>query len=170
MSQRRTEDLIESLANRIGALIARDEYAQREAEREERFVFSKLLKDATTSNGELRYTLGVAYAPNELDAHSEWVGSDELRKCAWSAALRTVKADTMHNEEPAGVIVESWLSPIDFEMKDVTGAIQSVPKGAWMIGTVWTSKAFDAIKAGRLKGLSIAGLGVSKPNALPDEE
>lgn len=56
------------------------------------------------------------------------------------------------DEEDLGMIVESYIAPIDL----LIGA-QTVKKGAWLLGVVWSPTMFAKIKSGARTGLSLYG-------------
>lgn len=64
--------------------------------------------------------------------------------------------DDMHlqvgDEDDLGTIVESYIAPVDMEI----GA-QTVKKGAWLLGVIWSDAMWKKIKAGKRTGLSMYG-------------
>lgn len=55
-------------------------------------------------------------------------------------------------DEPCGVIVESYVAPIDMTVNG-----EAIKKGTWMLGVVWTPEMFAKIKKGERTGLSMYG-------------
>lgn len=114
------------------------------------------------------YTLGPVYMPDTLDAHGEWTDADELQKSVWDyvrKADRTVFLQ--HSAEPAGEWVEimAWPQEVTANMistNPVTKARETVrkatfPAGTVYMGIVWKQWAMDAIRTGKLNGLSMGG-------------
>jgi hypothetical protein len=109
---------------------------------------------------EQRYTLGVAYPANEVDAHKEFTDPIELEQAAWSAMARQMGIGIQHMDgtDGAGVVVESYIyrGP-SWEMDG-----QTVKPGDWLLGVVWTPTAWQLIRSGQLTGYSIQGYAQTK--------
>lgn len=58
----------------------------------------------------------------------------------------------LQTSEHVGVIVESYVAPAEMTVGD-----QTVKKGSWLLGVVWTEDMFGKIKAGERTGLSMFG-------------
>ncbi len=108
------------------------------------------------ARGDQKYTLGVAYPANEVDAHGEFMSPDELERAAWSAIGRGISAGVQHRPgtESAGRVVESYIhrGPM-MKIGDET-----VKPGDWLVGVIWSEPAWAAIRAGTLTGYSVQGL------------
>ncbi len=107
------------------------------------------------ANGDQRFTLGVAYPANAVDAHGEFATPAELEKAAWSAIARGIGVGIGHERgaDGAGIAVESYIH------RGPTMKIgnETINPGDWLLGVVWTPEAWAAIKAGKLTGYSIEG-------------
>lgn len=57
-----------------------------------------------------------------------------------------------------GEIVESYVAPSNFEIEG-----QSVKKGTWLMGVVWSQENWDRIECGELTGLSLGGTAIRVP-------
>ena len=64
--------------------------------------------------------------------------------------------DDMHlqvgDEEDLGVIVESYIAPVDMQI-----GTETVKKGAWLMGVRWSDAMWKRIKKGERTGLSMYG-------------
>ena len=109
---------------------------------------------------ERRYTLGVVYAADELDAHGDYANATELEKAAWRFA-RVAKVGLMHADgtQGAGQVVENYIyrGP-DWEVDG-----QKVKSGDWLLGVVWTPESWAAIKSGSIRGYSLQGTAAKEP-------
>ncbi len=108
------------------------------------------------ADNEAKFTLGVAYPADSIDAHGEFASAAELEKAAWSAIARRITAGVGHRPgtDDAGVIVESYIWR--FDPIEVNG--ERINKGDWVLGCVWSEPAWALIKAGKLQGYSIQGV------------
>jgi 2'-5' RNA ligase len=116
------------------------------------------------SEAEKRFTLGIVYSPDEVDAQADYMKADEVEKAAWNImerlALGKFKIGLEHNKfktsdgAAPGILVESyvWRAP-DMELNGV-----KVTKGSWIAGVVWHPEAWELVKAGELHGYSFAGI------------
>lgn len=103
---------------------------------------------------EQRFSLGVAYPANSVDAHGEYADAEELEKAAWQF-MQDPKVGIMHRfgTEGAGRVVESYVWR--FEKTTIGG--QVISPGDWLLGVVWEPQAWALIKSGDLNGFSIQG-------------
>lgn len=108
------------------------------------------------ARGEQRYTLGIAYPANEVDAHGEFASASALEQAAWSALGRGVTAGIQHRPgtDGAGRVVESYI----WRAAETRIGDETVKPGDWLVGCLWSSEAWAAIKAGTLTGYSIQGV------------
>lgn len=109
---------------------------------------------------EKRYTLGVAYPANRVDAHGDYTTPEELEKAAWEFAKRIQEGRAsiglMHlpGTEGAGTVVESYI--YRGPTWEING--QVVQPGDWLLGVIWSEEAWKLIKAGKITGYSIQGM------------
>lgn len=120
------------------------------------------------SSGERRYTLGVAYGANLVDAgvaadgKRDFAGPRAVEDAAW-AFLRKGASVGLHHEdgtEGHGVVVESYIYrgpdwPCD------NGVV--VKAGWWLLGVLWDEEAWMAVKSGLIAGFSPQGTAVRRP-------
>lgn len=111
-----------------------------------------------------KYTLGVVYPAKQIDFHGDTMSHDELEKAAWNFMGKdsvSSRVGLMHKQGTAGAarVVESYIyrGP-KWEMKDATGADQTVMPGDWLMGVVWNDEGWNAIKAGEITGYSLQGI------------
>ncbi len=120
------------------------------------FEYMPLKKRVQKAGGEeQRYTLGVAYPADDVDAHGETATAEEVEKAAWQF-LQKPDIGVMHQNGSggAGTVVESYIHRGDDW--DMGGEI--VKSGDWMLGVVWEPEAWNLIKSGGVTGYSIQGL------------
>lgn len=114
-----------------------------------------------------RFTLGPFYVPDRLDAHDEWASSEDLQQGVWDYVRKGYRdIHLQHTKKRAGEWVEivSWpyetevelVVPGD-EMNKATVRKAQFPEGTAYMGVVWEPWAWDLIKAGKLRGLSMGG-------------
>lgn len=101
---------------------------------------------------EQRYTLAVAYPANQIDAHGDFATAQDLEKACWDYNGRV---GLMHKDGTTGSgrAVETYIwrgAP-----QEIGG--EAVNPGDWMLGVIWSEKAWAAIKKGELTGYSIQG-------------
>ncbi len=104
---------------------------------------------------EQRYTLGVAYPADQVDAHGDKISPEELEKTAWEYIQRSARVGLLHKDgtEGAGSVVESYIyRGLDWTVED-----QTVRAGDWLLGVVWAESAWSEIKKGNFQGYSIQG-------------
>jgi hypothetical protein len=119
------------------------------------------------SSNENRYTLGPLYMPSKLDAHDEWASAEHLFKSCIDYVRRTGADRTVylqHSPYAAGewVSIVQWPHEVHATMvKSVDGMqkAESVtfPAGTVYMGVVWKDWAWDAVKKGKIGGLSMGG-------------
>ena len=112
---------------------------------------------------ERRFTLGPMYVPNKEDAHGEWTDDNELQMALWDyvrSGDRRIRLQ--HNKDVvAGEWTEvlTWPFEIDVPMLQPDGSTQEVtyPENTVFMGIVWEPWAWQMVKDGKLRGLSIGG-------------
>jgi hypothetical protein len=109
---------------------------------------------------ERRYTLGIAYPANRVDAHGDFTTPEELELAAWEFMKRVQKGQAtiglMHRAGlvGVGVVVESYI----YRGPEWRIGDQVVMPGDWLLGVIWEEAAWELIKAGEITGYSIQGL------------
>lgn len=124
----------------------------------DKVILSKALED------EKRYTLAPWYVPDSIDAHGEWTDKEEVQRAFWDYLAkpdRTIKLQ--HNTDiVAGEWVEglTWPHEITVPVKHPEGDTEiTFPAGTPFLGVVWEPWAWELIKEGEIRGLSIGGKG-----------
>lgn len=108
-----------------------------------------------------KYTLSVGYAAmaadiaKARDGHIDFASEEEIEKAAWDYLASGPEVGLLHQEgsEGAGKIVESYI----YRGPDWTVEDQVIKAGDWLIGTIWSDSAWDAIERGEINGTSMQG-------------
>ena len=109
---------------------------------------------------EQRYTLGIAYPANRVDAHGDFTTPEELEQAAWrymrKVQLGQAGVGLMHKDgtSGAGQVVESYI----YRGPDWHVGDEVVRAGDWLLGVIWNESAWELIKSGKITGYSIQGL------------
>jgi hypothetical protein len=111
---------------------------------------------------EQRYTFSPWYVPDSVDAHGEWADKDEVQQAFWRyLALDDRDIRLQHNVDiVAGQWVEgaTWPYEVTLPVKHPEGDIEyTFPAGTPFLGIIWEPWAWDLIKEGKIRGLSIGG-------------
>lgn len=112
---------------------------------------------------ERRFTLGPMYIPDREDAHGEWTDADELQQALWEyvrSGDRRIRLQ--HNKE---VVAGEWVEVMTFPFAMKVPMIQAdgtsedieYPANTVFMGIVWEPWAWQMVKDGKLRGLSIGG-------------
>lgn len=113
---------------------------------------------------EKRYTLAPWYVPDVLDAHDEWTDKEEVQRAFWDYLSRDDRSIRLqHNMDiVAGEWVEglTWPHAVTVPIKHPDGDKEiTFPAGTPFLGVVWQPWAWQLIKDGEIRGLSIGGRG-----------
>jgi len=118
------------------------------------------------STPESRYTLGLAYPADRLDAHGEYMTAVELERSAWAYVQKYRDIGVVHLDgtEGAGTVVESYIyrGP-DWEITAPDGTETTIHAGDWLMGVIWQPEVWELIKSGELDGLSMQGYAIRRP-------
>lgn len=120
-------------------------------------------KSLTVRKDEM-FTLGAWYVPDFLDAHDEWISTEDVEK-AFHDYVRSGDRyiRLQHNTDIiAGEWVEAHIerAALEVEVPDPdTGALvkHSYPAGTPFLGVKWNPWAWELVKAGEIRGYSIGG-------------
>ncbi len=108
-------------------------------------------------DAEKRMVYGVVYAPDEEDAHGDFMTAEEIEKAAhnFMKARRTTNIDKQHDyEADEGFVAESWL------IRKNDPLFPNEPEGAWAVGIkVENDETWQQIKDGEITGISMGGFG-----------
>ncbi|TCS70761.1 putative serine protease XkdF [Sulfuritortus calidifontis] len=103
----------------------------------------------------LKRVYGIVYAPDSVDAQGDWTDAETIRRAAdvWMQTGRSRNVDAEHDFTPLPAFVaESWL------VKSGDPLFPDEKPGAWAVGIQIDDAAlWDAIEAGEVEGLSLAG-------------
>jgi hypothetical protein len=107
------------------------------------------------ADGMLHRLYGIVYAPDEMDAHGDWADAETIRQAAddFMRNGRAMQVDKEHDFTPVPAFVaESWL------IRKGDPLFPEEREGAWAVGIqVEDSSLWEAIKAGEVEGISLAG-------------
>lgn len=107
------------------------------------------------SNDEKQIVYGIVLEPNVVDAHGDFISKDEIEKSCHFFMLNSQMIGYQHKKVAPAKVVESYISPVDFDMGH-----QMVKKGSWILGVkVLDEDKWNEIKEGKLTGFSIGALG-----------
>lgn len=117
-------------------------------------TFEKEIKAiAKTDSEEQRLVYGIVYEPDELDAHGDFMTSEEIEKAAHQFLKDARNVDKQHNfQKGYGEVVESYIAPQNFQVGEET-----VKKGSWVLVTKASEEIWNDIKNGKITGYSMAG-------------
>jgi Putative phage serine protease XkdF len=123
------------------------------------------------AEAERRYTLCLVYPAERpdvsvaMDGYRDFATCGAVQDAAWSYLRKGGQVGLMHAQGTAGSgdVVESYLWPgDDWVMRAADGSRQVIRKGDWLAGIVWSRKAWDLIKSGRVTGVSMQGTAVRR--------
>jgi len=122
------------------------------------------------STGPKRFVLGVAYAPNELDGHDEFMSPEEVEKTAWDYARNHRRVGFFHVDgtETHAEVVESYIyrGP-DWVTTDIDGNEQVIKSGTWMLGGILDEPGFGLVLKRKADGWSMDGLARRRKYRIP---
>jgi hypothetical protein len=123
---------------------------------------------------ELRFTLGVMYAPDVADAHGEWVEALELQLAVWDYAVKSDRRLRLQHDTDveAGTVVELFTLPWSLTVKLANPGREpaetelTLPAGTVLMGVVWDEEYWSEVKNGNLGGYSMGGSAVRVRDAV----
>lgn len=99
---------------------------------------------------------GVSLLKAAIAADADGITLDITDVAGEDALEKGAGLDDMHlqvgDEEDLGVIVESYVAPVDMEIGG-----QAVKAGTWLLGVRWSEPMWKKIKSGERTGLSMYG-------------
>lgn len=127
-----------------------------------------------------QYTFSAWYIPDQVDAHGEWSDPDELQQAAWRYVRHNDRRIRLQHDRD--VVAGEWLeivswpfeitvprfNPDSLAFEDVT-----YPAGTVFLGVQWLDWAWELVRAGKIRGLSIGGTAMRvdiDPADAPDED
>jgi hypothetical protein len=122
-----------------------------------------------------RYTLGVAYPVDEVDAHGDFTDAAELEKAAWlfmedviAKGEAGVGTDHEDGTDGAAQVVESYIYRGPQWVDEESGEVVA-KAGDWLVGAVWSEAGWERVQKGELVGWSIQGLATRTDEEPSDE-
>jgi hypothetical protein len=120
--------------------------------------------DILAKAAEQRLTLAPIYVPDTTDRHQEWASAAELEKAVMEfsrSGNRTVRLQHQHGTA-IGTVESAFVWPYEHEAEILNGrglskGTRCFPAGTAFAWVRWSSEAWQAIKNGRIKGLSMGG-------------
>ncbi len=99
--------------------------------------------------------LFVALVPWEVDRNNDIISEEEVTKTAHDFMLNlSDKAVNVDHEDDTDIataeFVESFVAPVEIPV-----GLETIPKGAWVVGIKFDDKTYEAIKNGDFVGISI---------------
>jgi hypothetical protein len=109
----------------------------------------------------------VFLQPEVPDSQGDRIGTEEIHKTAHRWMVESRKTDVQHDEVPANeriTPVETYLAPVDFQVKDPLGREHKVLKGSWIVvSKCMDPDVWDLVEKGEGGG-SIGGSGYRTPD------
>jgi len=109
-------------------------------------------------NEEKRIVYGVALVPWEVDLEGDILTEESVEEAVHSFSKSLQDIGVMHRVLGVGVMLQTYVAPVDFEMNEV-----KVTKGSWVLVTEASQAVWDKIKSGELVGYSIGYEGEREP-------
>lgn len=121
-----------------------------------------IMSDELEKTAELRYTFSPWYVPESLDAHGEWTDRTEVQQAFWDYLADADRSIALqHNMDiVAGKWVEgaTWPFEVTVPVKHPEGEREhTYPAGTPFLGVIWEPWAWELVKSGEIRGLSIGG-------------
>ena len=105
-----------------------------------------------------RYTLGVVYAPGEVDKQGQFANARTIEKACWAFGAGSLVAGEEHWRMGPGTVVENYIARVPMVING-----QEVPEGSWLLGVIWEPDVFAKILAGDITGYSLGGFADLRP-------
>jgi hypothetical protein len=114
---------------------------------------------------ERRFTLTLAYPANKADVsvaadgHRDFASAEAVEDAA-HAFMKSPSIGLWHQDgtDGAGTVVESYIWPADdWTVKAADGTEQTIRKGDWLLGIVWSEDTWPLVKEGHIGGVSMQG-------------
>ena len=118
----------------------------------------KKMQIIKTDNG-FNTVLFVALVPLEIDRNGDMITEEEITKTAHDFVRNLgKKAVNVDHENETDIkdaeFVESFVAPVDIPV-----GLETIPKGAWVVGIRFDDETYKAIQDGDFVGISIEGFG-----------
>lgn len=121
------------------------------------------------AEGERRFTLCVGYpawrpdTQRAQDGFRDMASDRAVEDAAWSFLAKSPEVGLLHADgsSGAGKVCESYIyrGPSPWVIKSPGGGEHAVCEGDWVLGIIWGPRAWEEIRSGRLRGVSLQGHG-----------
>jgi hypothetical protein len=110
-------------------------------------------------NRDQQIVSGVIYAPDELDSQQDMSTAEEIQKASYGFMENSQIIKIYHDgKQIKAKILESFISPTDYSVEDISGSRQYIKKGSWIMTVkIYGKEVWNKIKEGELLGFSMAG-------------
>lgn len=120
-----------------------------------------------------RFVLGVAYQPDTLDGHGEFMSAEELERIAWEYCRKHRQIGFYHADGTLdhADVVESFIhrGP-DWTTTDINGNEQVIKTGSWLLGALCDQPGFEQVVSQKADGWSMDGLMRRRMSPVPRKE
>ena len=120
--------------------------------------------DILAKAAEQRMTLAPIYLPNALDKHSEWTSPAELERAIFEFSKRGDRTVRLQHQDGTaiGTVESAFVWPYEHTAEILSGrglqkGIRTFPAGTAFAWIRWQPAAWEAVKSGRIRGLSMGG-------------
>lgn len=118
--------------------------------------------DIAKTDDERMIAYGIVYAPDQVDSHGDTADEKTIRRAAYAfmreGRLKNIDVEHSFNNEMA-FVAESWLVRKGDEL------FPDEPPGSWAVGIqINDADIWQALKAGELTGISLAGVARMDPD------
>jgi len=109
---------------------------------------------AAIEKGDEHIVYGIVYEPDTVDAQGDKASAEEIKKAAYDFMEHAQSFKVMHKGKSVDIkVLESYVAP-----QKLTVAGKTIKKGTWVLAArINDAKIWKAVKAGKLKGFSMAG-------------
>lgn len=110
---------------------------------------------------EERKALFVVLEPEVEDAHGDIYSEDVIEKACENFNVHCMKANLFHRVETQSAnILQSYTSPVDFDIEMSDGSAKTIKKGTWLQwwqfpDTEAGNVLWDMVKSGDINGVSV---------------
>ena len=130
---------------------------------------------------EQKFTLCVGYPAFKpdvavaADGFRDWAGADSVEKAAWDYLRKSPKVGLWHERtgtsEGIAEVVESYIYRPDtpWVLEAADGSTQTICKGDWLIGLLWSDEGWDLVQSKSIAGVSPQGRARRRPTDPADK-
>jgi hypothetical protein len=114
---------------------------------------------------EKRYTFGVMYPADTVDAHGEFAKADTLQDGQWAYVRSGNRSIYLQHGATGLDIIGEYVDIVTWPMAqkatftkaDGSSYEADIPAGSIWMGVLWNERGWQLIKSGKLRGLSMGG-------------